>query len=242
MKLVTSLMQLAVRTFFKVLFLFSREEKHSLALEKTVELYRGEGFGELFSKIRAWDAPYGPIDKLISPRAKVLDLGCGDGLLANFLAISAKGRRVYGIELSADRVVKANKKIKNTNFKKGDILKTKIDGSYDVITLIHVLHHLPSKVDQERLLQKISNSLKKNKELIILEIDTKPLLKYFFTWLTDVVTVPILFEKRLFNFEIYYRKKSDWVSLLRKLGFSVKARPLHKGMPFSHILIHAKKN
>ncbi len=233
-------MELAVGLFFKVLFLIEGEPKISPQLQTTIDLYKGEGFGETFALIRAWDAPYEPVEKLIGKSASVIDLGSGDGLLGNYLAIGSAKRKVFGIELNSDRAKIANKGIKNARFTKGNILEAKIP-AVDAVTLVHVLHHLPSRHDQEILLARISKSLKKGKDLIILEIDTQPFLKYVFTWLTDAITVPILFEGRAFSTDFYYRKSHQWKQLLTNLGFSVSIKPIHKGMPFSHVLIHAKK-
>lgn len=241
MKIVKFLMEFAVRIFFKVFFLFYGQPKHDSNLQKTIDFYKGEGFSELFAQIRAWDAPYEPIDKIISKNAKVTDLGSGDGLLVNYLAIASSKRKVFGIELNANRAKIAFKRIKNTSFKKGDILKADIPNR-DTIILAHVLHHLPGRSDQEKLLSRISRKLKKNSSLIILEIDNKPMSKYIFSWLTDAVIVPTLFEGKIFTNKFFYRKSSEWKSLLRSLNFDVKVKSIHKGMPFSHVLIYAKKN
>ncbi len=239
-KTVKGLMEFLVRAFFTILFSFKKEHKLPVKLQQTIDLYKGEGFGELFSKIRAWDAPYEPIDKLVAKNAKVLDLGSGDGLLGNYLAIASSKRKVSGIELNKNRAKIANKGIKNAHFTQGNILKAKL-GKQDTIILAHVLHHLPSKQDQIKLLTSISQALTKNKDLVILEIDNRPIAKYIFSWLTDAITVPILFEGKLFTTQFFYRPKNEWKTILTKLGFNVKIKSIHQGMPFSHILIYAKK-
>ena len=241
MKIIKKVLEFLLTIFFKVFFTFIPKTKISKNLKKTIDLYKGNGFASLFAEIRAWDAPYEPVDRLIKKNANVFDLGSGDGLLANFLSVSSPKRKIKGIELNKNRVKESFKGLKNTSFEYGNILKTKISSRYDVITMVHVLHHLPNKDSQIELLTKISKSLNKNKELIILEIDYKPFLKYALTWFTDAVTVPILFEGKIFNPNFFYRKSSEWKSILSKLGFSVKIKSIHKGMPFSHVLIYAKK-
>ncbi len=240
-KIIKGLLESILRIFFKLFFTLTPKTKVSKNLRKTIDLYKGGGFAELFAEIRAWDAPYEPVDDLVKRNANVLDLGCGDGLLGNYLLISSPKRRVKGIELNKNRAREANKGVKGTSFEQGDILKTKISSVYDVITLIHVLHHLPGKESQVELLTKISKSLKKNKELLILEIDYKPVTKLVFSWITDAIIVPILFEGKLFNPNFFYRKSNEWKKILSKLGFRVKIKTIHKGMPFSHVLIYAKK-
>ena len=241
MKIIKLLMETAVALFFKIYFATTGTPKIDPTLAKTINLYKGDGFGELFALIRVWDAPYEPLDKAIGKTSRVLDLGSGDGLLGNYLAISQPGRKVFGIELNSKRAKVANKGVKNASFSKGDILKTKLASNFDAIILAHVLHHLPSKSDQIKLLTKVASKLKKASDLLILEIDYKPWPKYVFSWLTDAITVPILFEGKIFTSQFFYRRTDEWKNILQDLGFQVKTRSIDKGKPFSHVLIYAKK-
>lgn len=239
MKFVKKIMEVLLTTFFSILFKFNKTQK-DIFLEKTIDLYKDKSFNGVFAKIRAWDAPYKEIDKRISKKSLIVDLGSGDGLLANYLAQISKNRKIYGIELNPTRVDVSQKGLKNTHFKQGSILKTSLPKA-DVFILAHVLHHLPSKRSQELLLEKLSNLLGKNKKIVILEIDNVPLFKFLFTWFTDAFIVPILFEGRFFTNKFYYRKRKEWYKLLTKIGFKVKMKLVNKGMPFSHVLIEAIK-
>lgn len=240
MKIVQETFKRVVELFFDIFFSLFPQKKISSKLRETINLYKGEGFGEAFAKIRIWDAPYESIDRIVNKKALVLDLGCGDGTLSNYLALSSAKRMIYGIDINKNRIKEADRGLKNTVFQQGDITKIKLIKP-DVLILAHVLHHLKSKEAQIKFLQKISNNLKKGSELIILEIDNRPLLKYVFTWVTDAVTVPILFERKLFDLKFFYRESGEWKKILTGLGFDVKLRHVHKGMPFSHILIYGKK-
>lgn len=239
MNLVKKFAEVLISIFFKIIFSFVKKRKDK-KLEKTIKLYKGEGFTEVFTKIRAWDAPFSEIDKLVPKNAKIVDLGSGDGLLANYLAIDEPKRKVLGIELNKKRVEVSPKNLKNTIFQEGSILTKKLPAS-DVFILAHVLHHLPSKKDQQSLIKKISRLLKKRKKLVILEIDKEPFIKYLFTWMTDAIIVPILFENILFTSNFYYRPRMEWKKLLTKNGFKVKMKLVNRGMPFSHVLIEAIK-
>lgn len=240
MSIVQEILKTLVNIFFSIFFSIFPKRKISKNLQDAIDLYKSDGFGEKFAEIRAWDAPYEPLDKLIRKKSTVLDLGCGDGLLSNFLAISSKQRKIYGIDINKNRIKIAYKGLKNTKFQEGDILKAKTIKP-DTIILAHVLHHLPNKGEQIKLLTRISKDFKRGNELLILEIDKKPVLKYIFTYLTDAFTVPIIFEKKLFDFNFYYRKSSEWKNILESLGFNVEMKKINKGMPFSHVLIYAKK-
>lgn len=230
------LMQLMVRIFF--FFYFRIVEKPTLDsnMKKTLAMYKSGEFGELFTYIRLWDAPFKEINKIVPKSGKVLDLGSGDGILANYLAVSSKKRRVTGIEISKDRHSESDHFLPNTKFIVGSIVEKAYPKS-DTILLVHVLHHLSSREDQEVVLEKAHKALKAKGRLVVVEISEKPLLKYLFTWITDAITVPILFEHRLFNLNFHYRKDKEWVKLLKEKGFSCSAKLAHKGKPFSHIIL-----
>ncbi len=214
-----------------------QSDKH---LTKAVDLYSGEGFSEIFSSIRIWDAPFEAINRLVPNKGTILDLGSGDGLLANYLALSQPKRVVYGFEINPDRLNISDRKVKNTYFRKGDLTHLKLPKN-NCMLLVHVLHHLPNRREQEKLLVRCFSQMDTSGRLIIVEIARKPYLKYAITWLTDAFIVPILFEKRIFNKNFFYRSTSEWQTLLKRTGFSVQTYSAHSGKPFSHVIFVATK-
>lgn len=238
--LTEGLLRISITVFFKVLFFLQGTPDTTPMLKKVSRLYKSGDFSELFTQIRLWDAPLVEIEKRVPRQGTVLDLGCGDGFLANFLAISEPGRKVIGIELNKERIKEVNKGLKNTKLKSGDILKERFPQS-DAILLVHVLHHLPSFEAQKEVLNKCYKNLKKNGKLIIVEIGKKPLDKYLFSWLTDAIVVPILFEKKFFSKDFHYRDEKEWSRTLREYGFRVSQKTAHEGMPFSHVIFLCEK-
>lgn len=235
MGLVKRILFLTVRIFFRFFFFFFGKPKLNANLEKTLKLYKNNDFFEVFTYIRAWDAPFEILEKRLPRRGLIYDLGCGDGLFSNFLALSSPQRKIVGLELDKNRVKEAGKGIRNANFRKADITKVKLKKA-DAVVLVHVLHHLRSYKEQERMLAGIRKILKSDGKLIVVEIAERPFAKYIFTWLTDAITVPILFENKFFSMDFYYRKAIEWETLLNKTGFEVSTEPIHKGKPFSHVL------
>lgn len=241
MNVVKVLMQLLVTIFFKTYFFVFGKPKISSKLRKTLKLYEKEdSFFELFSLIRVWDAPFEEIENKVPKKGKIIDLGCGDGVLTNYLALKEKGRDVLGIELNEERVKEADKGLENAKFVAGDILEEDF-AKADCILLVHVLHHLDSPDEQIKMLEKIEKKLKKDGELIIVEIDKKPFLKYVFTWITDAITVPVLFEGKLFSTNFHYRSAKEWIRILKEFGYKIETARPHKGKPFSHVMFYCIK-
>lgn len=71
---------------------------------------------------------------------KILDLGCGDGLLGEFLATFYPSAEVIGLET----FIRENKSKKAKIFKfDGETIPFQ-NGAFDYILIINVLHHLPT--------------------------------------------------------------------------------------------------
>jgi 2-polyprenyl-3-methyl-5-hydroxy-6-metoxy-1,4-benzoquinol methylase len=101
------------------------------------------------------------INSFKSEEKNLLDIGCGTG---DFLQIAQKNNwSVSGIEPNAQAREIANKKTKESVFETEQLLNFK-EQSFDVITLWHVLEHLPKLEDHVSVFK---NLLKENGTLII---------------------------------------------------------------------------
>ena len=168
------------------------------AREVAINLYAVNPWESFLSKFKFWEEPYEVVDELLPNNGKILDLGCGEGLLSNYLALSSSQRTVTGYEIAPERLLRAKKGIKNAFFSVGDIIKTPYPKS-DAVVLFHVLHHLPNKDVQEKVIKKAKNSLEKNGKLVIVEVHVKPTIKYAAAWFADHFLVPWVFEKRFYT-------------------------------------------
>lgn len=208
-------------------------------IDRVINLYSDSGWKKYFSKIRFWDAPYLEVEKLVPQKGQIVDLGCGEGFFANFLALSCPKRSILGVDVDKKRISQANKGLKNTKFILGDVTKKEIPKA-DCIIMFHLLHHLPSWGDQEVLLKKSAEKLRIGGKLIIVEALPGLSIKFFLGFLTDIFLVPWLFERRLYS-KIFYRKKEQWRKLLNKIGYKVSTITAQEGMPFSHIILICQK-
>jgi 2-polyprenyl-3-methyl-5-hydroxy-6-metoxy-1,4-benzoquinol methylase len=89
---------------------------------------------------------------------KILDFGCGWG---NFLKRIIKAKSLTGIELRKECIDYIQK-----NIKKIYILNNlnSLNEKYDIITMFHVLEHIPYQIET---LKKLKNKLSKNGKIII---------------------------------------------------------------------------
>lgn len=205
------------------------------AINHIIEMYSGTGWKSIFAKWKFWEEPYEELEKLIPRKAKIVDIGCGEGILANFLALTSKDREVIGFEIDKKRIAIADRKIPNTKFKPGDATKLTIPDT-DVIIFFHVLHHLNSYKQQDEVLKKCYKRLKAGGKLFIAEVEIEPSPKYWICWLFDHFFVPWVFEGRFYT-PAYFRSSRDWKKFLNEVGFECKIIPASNGRPFSNVIL-----
>lgn len=104
---------------------------------------------------------FGLINSFTSESKTLLDVGCGTG---DFLQIAKQNNwHIFGIEPDDQARKIANKKTDNSVFETEQLLKFEAH-SFDVITLWHVLEHLPNLEEHTSIFKKL---LKPNGTLII---------------------------------------------------------------------------
>lgn len=144
------------------------------ALDKLSDYYKSEDYishtdskRNLFEKVYhlvrtiSLKKKLGLINSFSSEEKKILDVGCGTG---DFLETAKNNNwKVAGIEPNEKARAIANKKTSNSVFEIEQLLRFD-EHSFDVITLWHVLEHLPNLEDHIAVFKKL---LKPNGILII---------------------------------------------------------------------------
>lgn len=190
----------------------------------------------------------------VPPRAHVVDIGCGQGLLASLLAAvdvaQAEGRwpagwapaptgtRYTGIELMPRDVARAEAAVgglpSRPQFIGGDMRSVALPPC-DVVVILDVLHYV-SHGEQEAVLRKVRAALSPRGRLLLRVGDAAQRGGFRVSqWVDRIVTlvrghrVPPTFGRPL----------REWVALLQRLGFAVQPLPMSRGTPFANVLLVA---
>lgn len=203
------------------------------AQAKIKKLYSGLGWVSFFTPIRFWTGSLTELEKFLPKQGKILDLGCGYGILANYLGLRCSQRQVIGIDLDQKKLKFANRGLANVSFIKGDITKLRLPRA-KAIVIADVLHHLKSYEEQEWLLEHCCKSLVKKGLLLITEVDNRPFGKLILARMIDFILYP--------GEAIYYRYSPDMISLLTKHfdPDKIKMKRLNTN-PFPHVIYLCEK-
>lgn len=183
----------------------------------------------VYNFLRSLMLPLREIDEILPERGEIIDLGCGEGVTAKYLA-RVNSRRVTGVDNNNKRL--QNSEQKNLKFVLADIRKFDLKGA-DAIIISDVLHHLNYE-EQKKLLNKIASHLKKDGTFIIKEIDTNEFIRSKLSRFWDFVFYP--------SDEIYYHNSKDLTQKLRALGFKVDFKRVTRLFPGSTNLFICQKN
>ncbi len=198
-------------------------------------LYKPQGIIKAsWTVLRILILPYRKLDLLIPEKGTIVDIGCGNGGLSNYISLSTSKRDVFGIDLSKKRIISARKSVekrKNVKFVLGDVTKIK-QPKADCYLVIDVLHHIDF-LSQEKLLKFLTKRMNKNSILIVKEVDPSNKIPFLFGH---------LIEKTLYSKEkIYARSRKDWERMFRSLDLSIKVLPGALYFPDSTCIFILKK-
>lgn len=140
----------------------------------------------------------------------IIDLGSGEGILANLVARALPGCRVLGFDLDEKRVAIANQNAPaNASFKLGDIFKLPPDLVADAAILNDVVHHQPHNMHWT-LLRGVMDHLRPGGVMVLKEVDLADKVDALMTGFFDAKLYP--------DDKLCFRTKSDWLALFARLG------------------------
>jgi SAM-dependent methyltransferase len=186
---------------------------------------------------------------LIAPRSRVLDIGCGQGLLASLLhAASAQARhgawpadwaeapldaQVTGIELAPRDVSRARQALgASAAFVCGDMRHTAFPKA-DTVVILDALHYV-SIAEQDDVLARARSALGAGGQLVLRVGDAASWLGFASSqWIDRIVA----FARGQRAMPRSGRTLAEWRDRLLALGFEVSSLPMRSGTPFANVLL-----
>lgn len=196
----------------------------------------------IFEFIRNTILPLNDIESNTPKRGKILDVGCGHGILCKKLARSSPRREILGIDPSIQKINLAKKGssyFKKLRFKKSYI-KDLNEKNFDCIIVIDVMYLFPLN-EKVQFLKEIKKRLKKGGKFILKEVEKNDSYTDILVTIEETIMVKV-FRKTYSDFkEIFIVRKKETKDILNNLGFKVVKESYIRGLlPYPHLLIIAK--
>jgi SAM-dependent methyltransferase len=189
---------------------------------------------------------------LFPGNARILDLGCGQGLLAAWL-LSA--RELYdggdwpagwpapsqvadirGVDLSRTDVKRAQLALAGpVRFEEGDMRLVDF-GQADVVVILDVVHYVDG-ASQDDVLRRVRAALPPNGLFLTRVGDAGAGLRFLLSNWIDC-TVAFFRGSRLRH--LHCRRLPDWIRALEALGFRVETVPMNGDLPFANVMLIAR--
>jgi SAM-dependent methyltransferase len=195
---------------------------------------------------------------LVPDGAHILDLGCGQGLLAAWLAaaqqLSAAGAwpaawpgpprpaSYRGVDRNALEIARATQALETlamgmqVQFEVGDIRAASL-GSVDTVVLLDVLHYLEPD-DQPALLQRIGAALPASGRLLLRVGDAQGGLRFHCSRLVDTAVLAL---RGYPGARLHCRTLPAWLALLGHAGFSAQAVSMPAQASAANVLLLATR-
>lgn len=232
--------------------------EHTALIDRASEPYRTAGaFAYNFArgKLRGDPVFRALLERgLLLGRGHILDLGCGQGLLAAWLKAAVhcyesgswpqgwppapKPRSTRGIELMLRDVARARAALgPECEISQGDIRSADF-GTTDAVVILDVLHYI-GREEQLQVLKRVRAALPARGLLLLRIGDAEGGLRFRYSqWVDKLV---MLFRGHA-TVATYCRSADQWRALLTECGFDVQATPMSQGTRFANVLMiaHAK--
>ena len=187
---------------------------------------------------------------LIRPRARVLDIGCGQGLLVSLLrtcttfehrwpsgwAAAPVAASVTGIELMSRDVERARDALGTAaEFVCGDMRHTPFP-EVDTVVILDALHYI-TVPEQNEVLARVRRALPAGGSLLLRVGDAASKPGFMASQWVDAVVTYVRGHRVAPQFG---RTLHEWIAQLESLEFDVRSQPMSRGTPFANVLLVAR--
>jgi 2-polyprenyl-3-methyl-5-hydroxy-6-metoxy-1,4-benzoquinol methylase len=188
-------------------------------------------------RVRWATCPFRAVAAEVPASGRILEVGCGHGLLSLLLALGSPGRDVHGIDVDEDKLDAARGAAVRGDLaaafdvaRGGDVP----DGPWDGIAIVDVLYLLDAD-SQRALLVACAQRLAPGGRLVVKEMAPVPRWKAAWNHAQEVAAVKLL--RITEGGELTFLPPAELAAAMAGAGLAVRERPLHRHYPHPHHLL-----
>ncbi|WP_199423567.1 class I SAM-dependent methyltransferase [Actinotalea solisilvae] len=186
--------------------------------------------------VRWATAPLAEVVAELPAGGRVVEIGCGHGLVSACAALADPGRTVLGVDIDAEKIRHAREAARGVPNLEFDVAVSGAvpAGPWDAVAFVDVLYLLPES-EQRRLLTEAVEQLAPGGLVVVKEMGTEPAWKV--RWNTAQETLAVKVLRITAGSEFDFVPPATVAGWLRGLGLAVATRRLDRGRPHPHVLV-----
>ena len=209
---------------------------------RVLALYRGAPLTDRAHVAVRWaTCPFPAVAAPLTATGRILEVGCGHGLLSLYLALTSPARTVVGIDVDDGKLAAARAAAEGAGLAasfevvKGAELP---GGPWAGIAIVDVLYLL-SADDQRSLLRSCAELVSPGGTVVVKEMALEPRWKATWNRLQETTSVKLLGITE--GEELTFLSPADMAAAMGDGGVTVRDRPIHRGYPHPHHLLVGQK-
>ncbi len=209
---------------------------------RVLSLYRGAALPvRAHTTVRWATCPFPAVAAQLPGAGRILEVGCGHGLLSLYLALTSAERQVVGIDVDEDKLAAAQAAAAGAG----------LDATFEVvagaelpagpwagIAIVDVLYLL-SAPDQLSLLRSCAELVSPGGTLVVKEMALEPGWKAAWNRLQETASVKLLGITE--GEQLTFLAPAEMAAAMAAGGVTVRDRPIHRGYPHPHHLLVGTK-
>lgn len=195
-------------------------------------------------RLRQGLAPLDAVERLVPAGGRILDLGCGHGVLSLQMALSSPDRNVHGVDISASKIAHGRAAVRRADL--GDRISLEVvdptwvpeAGGYRAVVTADVLYLLEPEALARTVIAACA-AIEPRGTLIIKKIAAEPCWKNTVGMAQEPRSVRLL--RITDGAAINPRPVDTVVAVLEDRGWPFEQHPLHRGYHFPHAAVVARR-